>query len=432
MEYENIDEILDDNSLIFARLFYLYLDISSKTIVNKDKILKKYINKLSSYYKLKKAILNKDQIVFLLKIILSFFQIINRTEINEEKNSESEFEEDLKSLMTLEQYKELKNEFTIEDIISCLIKNIIRYSVNQNYPLNEKITTPEQKWNQNGLHLENFEINETIRGELMIFLLKNKIFEKFFEEIDLKENLKDSKNNKKILSDIYEYLQFKSIRKREKLRIKNGGDLERENDDYARLLLIKETDDYSEYIPSFNKTELTNIRKILKRWLIKINLDEVFHQNEFKYFIYDDYSKQWTELSYLIETGFGDYNKRSEIKIYKKYLEFKEEVSDYIKRYSSLINYKTDIFLELQPVNKTQREEVLSEESSRKDLIKDIPEVKCISYFMKNNKKILYKDENVLLYGIYNKLQGFIFMINELCNIDYYEKPKEKENQTTN
>ena len=46
-----------------------------------------------------------------------------------------------------------------------------------------------------------------------------------------------------------------------------------------------------------------------------------------------------------------------------------------------------------------------------------------------DKKRIYFKDENVLIYGIYNKLQGFIYMINELCNKDYENIEKESTTQ---
>ena len=39
-----------------------------------------------------------------------------------------------------------------------------------------------------------------------------------------------------------------------------------------------------------------------------------------------------------------------------------------------------------------------------------------------------YRDDNVLVYGLYGKLQGFIFMINELCNADYIKENNESNN----
>ena len=125
----------------------------------------------------------------------------------------------------------------------------------------------------------------------------------------------------------------------------------------------------------------------------------------------------------------NEYNNDNNVKTYKKYLEFINKVKDYVKSLKDKIILKEEIYLELEPINDRQREEVLHEESHRRDLIKDIPEVRCKSYFCckedkNDNKKQYqyYRDDNVLVYGIYGKLQGIIFMMNELCNEDYKDK----------
>ena len=453
VDYQNIEDILDNSEYMFSKLFKFYSNESDQ-MKGKNEKLRFCINELNSYYDSKKELITREQDIFLCKLILSFFDSFeNRNELNnEEKFKEILYEEHLRDILKENQYNELikinKSEnvkLTIENIIFFLIKLLLKYSVNYKENAEQNKLTPEEKWNQIGLHLEFFEINEIIRKELEVFLKEenNVNVRNYFKEIDLITNIKDPKNNSKILSDIYEYLQFKSIKKMKKLRLKSGGDLERENDDYARNLLIKETDDNSEYIPVFNKDEFANIKRILKRLDIKINLDTILNQNETKYYIYDGNTQ--ITLTRLIETGFGNYNERNEIKIYKKYLEFIKEIRNYIKRFESLIIYKTEIYLTLQPVQPKQRDEVLHDEFDRKDQIKDIPEVKCLSYFYpplptlshpaddeKENddkKRIYFKDENVLIYGIYNKLQGFIYMINELCNKDYENIEKESTTQ---
>ena len=131
-------------------------------------------------------------------------------------------------------------------------------------------------------------------------------------------------------------------------------------------------------------------------------------------------------------------NNDKDIKIFKKYLEFKTKAHNYIIRYKNYINYKTDIYLDLDIISKQQRDEVLHEESHRgksnKEIneIKDLPDVTCTSSFeyTKDDETIKhsYRDDNVLVYGLYGKLQGFIFMINELCNADYIEENNESNN----
>ena len=320
VDYQSIEDILDNSEYMFSKLFKFYSNESDQ-MKGKNEKLRFCINELNSYYDSKKELITREQDIFLCKLILNFFDSFeNRNKLNnEEKFKEIFYEEHLSDILKENQYNELikinKSEnvkLTIENIISFLIKLLLKYSVNYKENAEQNKLTPEEKWNQIGLHLEFFEINEIIRKELEVFLKEenNVNVRNYFKEIDLITNIKDPENNSKILSDIYEYLQFKSIKKMKKLRLKFGGDLERENDDYARNLLIKETDDNSEYIPVFNKDEFANIKRILKRLDIKINLDTILNQNETKYYIYDGNTQ--ITLTRLIETGFGNYNERNE------------------------------------------------------------------------------------------------------------------------
>ena len=189
----------------------------------------------------------------------------------------------------------------------------------------------------------------------------------------------------------------------------------------------------SEHSKKLDKNELRNIKKsILKGWRIKISLDNILNANLFEYFYKDinlNNGKPQYKRLFLDDKYDMPDNNDKDIKIFKKYL---------VIRYKNYINYKTDIYLDLDIISKQQRDEVLHEESHRgksnKEIndIKDLPDVTCTSSFeySKDDETIKhsYRDDNVLVYGLYGKLQGFIFMINELCNADYINENSESNN----
>ena len=431
---ENLDELIDNTKYVFPTFFNIYLNFNSKN--KADQI--SYLKKVSYVYISKKNIINAEQNIFLSKIILSFLNIINRYQPSNEDNSlKNECEEYLSTIQKHAENSELIKikEFTVEEVVLYFIKDILKYSLN---PVIN--TTPEMKWNKNGLHLENFKITESIKKGLLIFLENNKDVEDYFKEINLKELILS--NEIKILNKIYEFIKFKSIIKRKKYRLKDGGDEERLYDDYGRNQIMKDNSmNKSDHSKKLDKNELRNIKKsILKGWRIKISLDNILNSNLFEYSYKDinlNGKPQYKRLFLDDKYDMPDDNDK-DIKIFKKYLEFKTKAHNYILRYKNYINYKTDIYLDLDIISKQQRDEVLHEESHRgksnKEIneIKDLPDVTCTSSFeySKDDETIKhsYRDDNVLVYGLYGKLQGFIFMINELCNADYIEENNESNN----
>ena len=431
---ENLDELIDNTKYVFPTFFNIYLNFNSKN--KADQIV--YLKKVSYFYISKKNIINAEQNIFLSKIILSCLIIINRYQPSNEDNSlKNECEEYLSTIQKHAGNSELIKikEFTVEEVVLYFIKDILKYSLN---PVIN--TTPEMKWNKNGLHLENFKITESIKKGLLIFLENNKDVEDYFKEINLKELILS--NEIKILNKIYEFIKFKSIIKRKKYRLKDGGDEERLYDDYGRNQIMKDNSmNKSDHSKKLDKNELRNIKKsILKGWRIKISLDNILNSNLFEYSYKDinlNGKPQYKRLFLDDKYDMPDDNDK-DIKIFKKYLEFKTKAHNYIIRYKNYINYKADIYLDLDIISKQQRDEVLHEESHRgksnKEIneIKDLPDVTCTSSFeySKNDEiiKHSYRDDNVLVYGLYGKLQGFIFMINELCNADYIEENNESNN----
>ena len=99
-------------------------------------------------------------------------------------------------------------------------------------------------------------------------------------------------------------------------------------------------------------------------------------------------------------------------KNYKRLVKFIEDIEKYINEIE--IQFNPQIELELKREEK--KINVYMNEN------KDIYNMTCISTFynqINENTKMTYKDENILVYSIDGKSQGFINLINELSNEDY-------------
>ena len=442
-ENVNLDDIFENSAFTYSKLFELYCECTEGR--KDESFIQKCIKEVCYYYISKEPILTKEQKVFLSKIILEFSENIVGYPLNiGGKDFKKEYQNNLHNKEKGYRFRELENknenEIKLEDIILALIKYFLKYTVAVTGKKDDKINTPEEEWNEICLHLENFEITETIRNGIIKFLNNNKKIENFFNEIKIRNLM--STDSSQILSKIYEYIKFKSIKKRKKLKLKEGADKERKNDDYGRKQILKDKNFIkTERSKHLTKGDFKNIKKYLKHFVIKIDVENILGTNNTNYYYMQGDKRIDIEDSYediLDNDDNNNYINDNDVKTYKKYLEFINKVKDYVKSLKDKIILKKEVFLELEPINDRQREEVLHEEFHRRDLIKDIPEVRCKSYFFyeedtedkeetqketkKKQIKYEYRDDNVLIYGIYGKLQGFIFMMNELCNEDYIKK----------
>ena len=103
-------------------------------------------------------------------------------------------------------------------------------------------------------------------------------------------------------------------------------------------------------------------------------------------------------------------------KNYRRLLNFIKEIECYINKNKKEILFNPQIELELiREINKP-----INDQSENKDIYN----MTCISTFINqiNNQKMTYKDENILVYTINGKSQGFINLISELSNDDYKEE----------
>ena len=102
-----------------------------------------------------------------------------------------------------------------------------------------------------------------------------------------------------------------------------------------------------------------------------------------------------------------------------QYLTFWDQVKGYMEQIKDEIKLKTKVILKMTIKNKNQSEETLSRESERAEDIYNLYDVNCVSSFKYKDKTFEFLDQNVLVYGMYGKIPGLVFLFNELCNDDY-------------
>ena len=147
----------------------------------------------------------------------------------------------------------------------------------------------------------------------------------------------------------------------------------------------------------------SHFKEIFKLFIIEIDLNKNFNYENPKY----KFGENKNVLPHLFDDVI--YNKDDyQEKNYKRYLMFIEKIKKYIKKVYNEIKYQGKIILELTEESNEQTDEDNE----------DIKYVKCI-YKIGDNKEIQFRDDNVLIDGFDGKRQGFLFLINELCNDDY-------------
>ena len=424
---------LENRREIYAKLFKLSLAVMEE---KENIVCKEFISKINEHFKASEDKLYPCQIVFISKVMINLILHFNNKkdeeinflkEVYKEKLSVN-IEKDviLKAAKNLEDFEEKNN---IDDLILYIIKHFLNELANNcNNSFKQK-----QDWDKLGLYLENFEINDAMKEILYKFLEENENIAKYFEEIDLITNVK---SNSKILKEIYDYIEFKSIKKEKKVKIKYDGDKERANNNYGRDVDITENENSQE--KSSNKNSHSDnklpahikdhLPEILDKLIIKVNLGKLrgLETNEINLmYYYIEKNKEPKDIKINCENKYSYSNIKEEN--FVKYLEFINKVSNYIKEMKKEIQYDTQIYLELTITSKEQNEGTINEMEKRKRPInKKLYNVKCLSYFYEDENdegnRIEFKDENVLVYGLDGPVPGFVYLINELCNDDYKEE----------
>ena len=399
--------IKSDTKLIFRRFFSL---IIGDFMVKKDGF-----EKFSEEFK---EILSSkeqgDQIkkLFLLKVKLTFISKLKENEKDEENtiNEINKIKNDIENIIkTNKIFSGLENakDKNLEEIILYLIKDLLNGNIK-----GRKAIEAKKDWTNLGLNLENFAITNKMKSELYQFIKESENIKEKFKKIDF--SIK-----KPILKQIYEcieeYVENENYKENIKiLTLKELNDKEREKEDGKNTYLIQEPT--NEYISDALKKKIPPnlMKKLFEQFEINIH----FNNDEEPSFEYIVGKKETIILDGLYQDVV--YNKNDlEEKNFIQYLKFIHQVRVYVWQIKDEIKFKTKVILKMTIKNKNQSEETLSRESERAEDIYNLYDVNCVSSFKYKDKTFEFLDQNVLVYGMYGKIPGLVFLFNELCNDDY-------------
>ena len=404
--------IKSDTKLIFRRFFSL--------IIRDFMVKKDGFEKFSEEFK---EILSSkeqgDQIkkLFLLKIKLAFISKLEENKEEEEKNIneiKDTIENIIKSNKILSGLENAKDK-NLEDIILYLIKDIIIGKIKEGKPIEAK-----EVWTNLGLNLENFKTTERMKLELYQFIRESKNIKEEFKIIDFSIE-------KPILKQIYECIESsveyekgkenaKLLNNKETPTLKNLGDEEREREEDVKNNHLNQESTNNNLSDELKKKMPPNLMKeLFEQFVININFNND-GEPSFKFEV--GKKDPMTVLDGLYEDVAYDKTNLDEKNLIQ-YLTFWDQVKGYMEQIKDEIKLKTKVILKMTIKNKNQSEETLSRESERAKDIYNLFDVNCVSSFEYNKKTFEFLDKNVLVYGIYGKIPGLVFLFNELCNDDY-------------
>ncbi len=269
------------------------------------------------------------------------------------------------------------------------------------------------------IQLSKFEINDKIKKDLKeCFETDNdNYFKEFYKEL-YEENDLFNLDNKYILSEIYDYINYKSPEYIKIELLKDYADQERQYDDYGRTIKINEKEPpFEKFLINKNEKIPDDILKqVFKKLEIKISIDMNKKPN---------YNYYYGDKNEPMEQLYDKYNYNIKIKDeknYKEYLNFDIKVKNFINdNINNIQKYGT-----IKLILTTLKEEQKNQNNIDKDQIDknqiDLYIVNCQSSFesddSKDNNFGIFIDRNVLINGINGKTPGFIFLVNELGNED--------------
>ena len=417
---KELDNIFKDIKFIYSNLFKLTLS-KDNIIVNEE-----CINKFDEFFDSEEEDINNIQILFLTKVMLYLISILkNNNKINDDEidNKEKKYNDKLRELV--EDFKNDKKLFKFnqkpENIkeynLDKIILDIVEYFMNEMFKEKEKkdYKLIKNEWDSLKINLEHLEINGETKQNLYLFIENDIKMKDYYKNLNFKKK-------PKILLEIYEYIDYEISKNeieesKKKERLKDLGDKERKNKDFGRLNdndlgLNNYNNLNSNKNPKIPKSEL---KLVYEKFKIKI-VDLTDIRNPLILIGPDEqsYNSSYEEnVKYDLPTE-DDIN-------FNKYLEFKEQVLDYVEQFQDeiILNENERIVLELITFNYRQEGQLLNNGS---EIPKYLHDVKCFSYVETEKNKIKQKkigteviDENVLVYGINGITPGFIFLINELC-----------------
>ena len=279
----------------------------------------------------------------------------------------------------------------------------------------DQIELVKDLWDE--IRLSNFEINEKIKDDLKECLEKDDYCKEYYKELRIENDLFNL-DNKYILKEIYDYINYKSPEYIKIELLKDYADQERQYDDYGRTIKINEIEPrFEKFKKNINEKIPDDILKqVFKKLEIKILID--FNKKPNYNYYYGDKNEPMEQL-------YDEYNydiKKKDEKNYKEYLNFDIKVKNFINdNINNIQKYGT-----IKLILTTLKEEQKNQNNIDKDQIDknqiDLYIVNCQSSFesddSKDNNFGIFIDRNVLINGINGKTPGFIFLVNELCNED--------------
>ena len=261
------------------------------------------------------------------------------------------------------------------------------------------------------IQLSKFEINDKIKKDLKeCFETDNdNYFKEFYKEL-YEENDLFNLDNKYILSEIYDYINYKSPEYIKIELLKDYADQERQYDDYGRTIKINEKEPpFEKFLINKNEKIPDDILKqVFKKLEIKISIDMNKKPN---------YNYYYGDKNEPMEQLYDKYNYNIKIKDeknYKEYLNFDIKVKNFINdNINNIQKYGT-----IKLILTTLKEEQKNQNNIDKDQIDknqiDLYIVNCQSSFesddSKDNNFGIFIDRNVLINGINVKTPGFIFL----------------------
>ena len=279
----------------------------------------------------------------------------------------------------------------------------------------DQIELVKDLWDE--IRLSNFEINEKIKDDLKECLEKDDYCKEYYKELRIENDLFNL-DNKYILKEIYDYINYKSPEYIKIELLKDYADQERQYDDYGRTIKINEIEPPIEKLNTNKNEKIPDniLKQVFKKLEIKISID--FNKKPNYNYYYGDKNEPMEQL-------YDKYNydiKKKDEKNYKEYLNFDIKVKNFINdNINNIQKYGT-----IKLILTTLKEEQKNQNNIDKDQIDknqiDLYIVNCQSSFesddSKDNNFGIFIDRNVLINGINGKTPGFIFLVNELCNED--------------
>ena len=417
---KELDNIFKDIKFIYSNLFKLTLS-KDNIIVNEE-----CINKFDEFFDSEEEDINNIQILFLTKVMLYLISILkNNNKINDDEidNKEKKYNDKLRELV--EDFKNDKKfckfnqkpENIKEYNLDKIILDIVEYFMNEMFKEKEKkdYKLIKNEWDSLKINLEHLEINGETKQNLYLFIENDIKMKDYYKNLNFKKK-------PKILLEIYEYIDYEISKNeieesKKKERLKDLGDKERKNKDFGRL------NDNDLGLNNYN-----NLNSIKNPKIPKSELKLVYEKFKIKIVDLTDIRNPLI----LIGPDEQSYNSSYEENVkydlpteddinFNKYLEFKEQVLDYVEQFQDeiILNENERIVLELITFNYRQEGQLLNNGS---EIPKNLHDVRCFSYVETEKNKIKQKkigteviDDNVLVYGINGITPGFIFLINELC-----------------